>query len=129
VDARALELGERDDGRRVGRREEVVESGGHGVAAAVGEAEPLEVVLREAGLADALHRELHRAAAAAALPAEGEVLVALAEVDRRREPGVVRPRPLARLEPARLQVAVVALHGAAPPEGPGDAPARLARLG
>src|SRR3990172_123724 len=58
-----------------------------------------------------------------ALGGEAEVLVALAVVDRRREPGVAHRLPLADLEAAGLEIAVVAPGRPSPRQVPGDAAA------
>src|SRR5690606_20795866 len=97
-------------------------------AGLVGEPLGREVVLREAALAHALDRKLEAAAAVAALAGEGDVRVALAEVDGGGEAGVARWLPLAHVELARAQIAVVAAHRPAAREVPGDAAPRAELL-
>jgi hypothetical protein len=119
-----LDLGHGDDRRGIGRGEEVVEGVRDHLPGPIRQPDLVEVVLRVAHAADALDRELRRAAAAARLAAEADVLVAVPEVDRRRQ-ALGRGRlVLGRVEAARPQVGVVAGNRAAALEVPGHAATR-----
>ena len=127
MDAGAVDVDDRDDRRRIRRRVEKVEGVGDDFADLVREADLVEGVLREAGLADALSRELDRLTLSTLLPEEGEVVVALAEEDRGREAGIRTRLPLLRLQSPGVDVVVVAGDDPAAGEIPLHA-APLARL-
>src|SRR5438093_6578988 len=108
VKARALDVDHGRDERRARAPREVVEGEGLDRADLVGEAHALEIVARKAAEADALARVLHAAAAPAAEPGEGHVVVAVAEVLGGRDAGPGAAVVLGGEELAEAEVEVVA---------------------
>src|SRR5881628_1771003 len=128
VEARALDVDHgRDEGRARAPRE-VVEGEGLDRADLVREAHALEVVACEAAEADALARVLEAAAAPAAQPGEGHVVVAVAEVLGGRDAGAGPAVVLGGEQLAEAEVEVVARQLGAAREVPAHAAAALEPL-
>src|SRR5207244_204385 len=128
VESRALDI---DHGRDEGRARaagEVVEGEGLERPDLVREAHALEVVAREAAEADALARVLEAAAAPAAEPGEGHVVVAVAEVFGGGDPGAGAAVVLGREQLAEAEVEVVARELGAAREVPANAATPLEPL-
>src|SRR6266566_5173317 len=121
VEARALDVDHGRDERRARAPREVVEGEGLDRADLVGEAHTLEVVAREAAEADALARVLHAAAAPAAEPGQGHVVVAVAEVLGGRDARPGAAVVLGGEELAETEVEVVARELGAAREVPANA--------
>src|SRR5205809_2125473 len=128
VKARAVDVDHGRDERRARAPREVVEGEGLDRADLVGEAHALEIVAREAAEADALARVLHAAAAPAAEPGEGHVVVAVAEVFGGRDARPGAAVVLGGEELAEAEVEVVARQLGAAREVPADAATPLEPL-
>src|SRR5207245_5373136 len=90
-------------------------------AAPVGEAHLVEVVPGVAAVAEPLEGILHRRAAPAAVREQTHVLVAVAEVNRRRDPGPCPPVVLGGEQLPEAEVFVVPPELGAPRQVPVDA--------
>src|SRR5947208_10615569 len=128
VEARALDVDHGRNERRARAAGEVVEGEGLDRADLVGEAHALEIVAREVAEADALARVLHAAAAPAAEPGEGHVVVAVAEVFGGRDARPGAAVVLGGEELAEAEVEVVARQLGAAREVPADAATPLEPL-
>src|SRR5262249_26032898 len=122
VEARAVDVGDGRDQRRVRAAGEVVEGERLDGAELVRQAIAVELVLRVTGEADALVRILDLTALAALLRDQADVAVAVAEVLGRRDAGAGAAVVLRREELAEADVDVVIRQLAAAGSGPTPRP-------